>query len=87
MGSGSCRGMGWDWNGWPKSIGRLFSIDECANACDEMSGCTAFEVDGYMNCNLFGHSDVSPSISTDAQCWKKIKGILYLYDSYIVWLI
>lgn len=79
----SCRGDRWNAIGWPTNIAMKASLQECATACDDMTGCTSFEsmvVDPIsVSCILYGHSDVQASPSPEAygqQCFKKIPGML-----------
>ena len=84
--SGSCRGDQWNSNGWPQYAGMTSSLQECANACDNTSGCTSFESDPTsINCFLYGHFDVQPYTSPQSyeqKCYKKVPGLLYNHHHY-----
>jgi len=66
IGTGLCRGAGWQSNGFPKDVG-MKTIDECANSCEKTKGCKAFDIsnqDGKkFSCLLFGHSNIVPAAS------------------------
>merc|ERR1719450_2086444 len=66
LGTGLCRGAGWQSNGFPKDVG-MKSVDECASSCQKTKGCKAFDIsnkDGKkFSCLLFGHSNIVPAAS------------------------
>lgn len=58
--AGSCRGPGWDQNGWPRAQGRLTQT-ACQDRCIS-NDCTAYDLarpqDNTYDCWLFGHTNV-----------------------------
>jgi hypothetical protein len=65
---GSCRGTGWDTNGWPRHVGYKTDV-ECRAACEATAGCTAFDLarpqGDKHDCWLFGHDQVAGDGSAD----------------------
>ena len=67
LGSGPCRGQGWQaGNKWPVETG-FASTSQCGEACSSMQGCTAFDVRESDDdkekavCTLYGHAKVVPA--------------------------
>ena len=75
IGSGVCRGPGWQDNGFPKHLGRK-SVQDCSSSCEKTKGCTAFELSQEdkksFSCLLFGHKNIVPasSQSLTGACYK-----------------
>jgi len=84
LGSGLCRGSGWQSNGWPVDKGDVQSLKECASACAKKSGCTAFDLSRRdaasgsskksLNCLLFNHKAVSAASALEGACYVKQQG-------------
>jgi len=66
LGSGLCRGEGWQSAGFPKDVGSK-TVEDCASACQNTAGCRAFDLSGEeknkFRCLLFGHRAVVPASS------------------------
>merc|ERR1711892_1388782 len=66
IGSGLCRGQGWQLNGFPKDVGTK-SIEDCAVSCQKTKDCKAFDISNQegkkFTCLLFGHKNIVPAAS------------------------
>jgi len=66
IGSGLCRGQGWQLNGFPKDVGTK-SIEDCAASCQKTKDCKAFDISNQegkkFTCLLFGHKNIVPAAS------------------------
>jgi len=64
LGSGRCRGQGWQDGKWPVEGGSK-SAGECANTCRKEEGCKAFDLscgeDKAFTCMLYGHQGIVPT--------------------------
>ena len=75
VGSGRCRGQGWQDNGFPKDVGQK-TVQECSATCQKTKGCTSFDLSNAdknkFNCLLFGHKDIVPASSQSmiGACYK-----------------
>ena len=68
--SGTCRGPGYNQNGWPQFAGGLSFVD-CIAACDSRADCTAIDLGmDTGHCYLWGHTNVQAEAG-NAECWKK----------------
>jgi len=72
LGKGMCRGANWQGKKWPALRG-LKTLQECANACGNKKGCTAFDTsspDGKkFTCMLYGHRQPVPAPGVPGQCY------------------
>ena len=72
IGSGLCRGPGWQHGKWPVDKGSL-SAQECADACAKKKGCTAFDLSSKkankFKCFLHGHKEVEPAKALKGHCY------------------
>jgi hypothetical protein len=73
LGSGLCRGEGWQSTGWPVDKGPK-TLKECAEACENTRDCSAFDLSNgekkkLFNCLLFRHAKVVPASALDGGCY------------------
>jgi len=64
LGSGRCRGSGWQMGKWPEDKGSKTAA-ECASACQKSGGCKAFDLASgegkKFACTLYGHESIVPT--------------------------
>jgi len=75
LGSGLCRGEGWQSAGWPVDKGSK-SMKDCAESCSKTKGCRAFDLSSQpesklFSCLLFSHKNIVPAsaLSLDGACY------------------
>ena len=83
IGTGGCRGEGWDKGNWPILIKRPRSLSECCKECTKHKGCTSFhlgklhkEKGGKGDCFLFAHTAIVPVKALGGNCYKINQGKL-----------
>merc|ERR1712088_128032 len=64
LGSGRCRGSGWQIGKWPEDKGSKTAA-ECASSCQKSGGCKAFDLASgegkKFACTLYGHESIVPT--------------------------
>jgi len=80
IGSGLCRGVGWQNAEWPIDKGMKTQKD-CAQSCDKQRGCQAFDLSNQVgktfSCLLFNHKSLTVATALPGACYTKTAGNLH----------
>ena len=80
VGTGGCRGQGWDNGEWPILLKGQKSLSECCKECTKKLGCSSFHIGKLReekgDCFLFAHTAIVPVKSLGGECYKTSQGKL-----------
>ena len=78
VGTGGCRGQGWDNGEWPILLKGQKSLSECCKECTKKLGCSSFHIGKLReekgDCFLFSHTAIVPVKSLGGECYQLKKG-------------